>query len=558
MMTYRPPIMGTRHMVSAGHYLAAEAGFAILEAGGNAVDAGVAAGIALGVLQSDIVQVSGVAPIILRMADSGEVVTIDGLGGWPRKATLEMFVEEHEGTIPEGILRTVVPAAPCAWITALEGFGTMSFGDVAAAAIRFAGKGFPMYGMLAEWIGEHREDYRRWPANAAIYLPGGKVPEVGGAFFQEDLGRTLQFMADEETAAASKGRGAGLQAARDAFYSGDIAKTLVDFNARNGGLLTAADMAEFRCRMEPPVHFRFAGFDVYTCGPWCQGPVLAQMLSLLEGVDLAAMGLNTPAYVHTVAETMNLAFADREEFYGDPRFVEVPMEWLLSPAYAAARRGLIGADAAFGGLPAGGPVSDAVPGRSGDTSYVCVVDRQGNVFSATPSDTSYQSPIVPGTGMCPSSRGSQSWAVPGHASCVAPGKRPRLTPNPALAVRQGKYLMPFGTPGGDVQCQAMLQSFLNFAVFGMDVQAAIEAPRFATFSFPNSFAPHTHHPGRLMIESRIEEATRDALAALGHDVRMWGDFTPRAGGVCMIAADLETGILSGGADPRRPSYAVGW
>ena len=558
MTTYRPPVMGTRHMVSAGHYLAAEAGFTILEAGGNAVDAGVAAGIALGVLQSDIVQVSGVAPIILRMADTEEVLTIGGLGGWPGKASLDMFVEEHGGSLPEGILRTVVPAAPCAWITALGRFGTMSFGEVAAAAIRFARDGFPMHGLMAGWITDHFEDYQRWPSNAAIYLPGGKVPEVGSRFVQADLGRTLQFMADEETAASLKGRDAGLEAARAAFYTGDIAKTFVDFHAENGGLLTAGDMAEFRCRMEPPVRVRFADYDVYTCGPWCQGPVLAQMLALLDGVDLAAMGLNTPAYVHTVAETMNLAFADREEFYGDPHFVDVPLDMLLSPEYAAARRALIRADRAFGAMPVDGPVSAAIPAPAGDTSYVCVVDREGNVFSATPSDVSYESPIVPGTGMCPSSRGSQSWAVPGHASCVEPGKRPRLTPNPAMAVREGKTLIPFGTPGGDVQCQAMLQSFVNFAVFGMDVQAAIESPRFGTFSFPNSFEPHPYHPGRLMLEGRFDAATRDALVALGHDVDMWDDLTPRAGGMCMIAADLETGVLSGGADPRRQSYAVGW
>jgi gamma-glutamyltranspeptidase/glutathione hydrolase len=557
-------------MISAGHYLAAEAGFAILEAGGNAVDAGVAAGIALGVVQSDIVNVAGVAPIILYLAERDEVVTISGLGTWPKAASLEFFETEHGGTIPVGLLRTVVPAAPDAWITALERFGTMTFGEVAGAATRFAAEGFVMYPLMAEIIETFIDGYRTWSDNAAIYLPDGAPPKAGEVFVQADLGRTLRYMADQEKAAKGD-RGAGLEAARDAFYRGDVAATIVNYHRDNGGFLTAEDMAAYRSAIEPPVRGAYHGIDVYTCGPWCQGPVLLQMLHTLDGLELEELGHNSPAYIHTLTEAMKLAFADRERHYGDPRMVEVPLEALLSSAYSEERRGLIRPDRAWPEMPPAGdpmgaaaagppppPAADGPPTPPRDTSYVCVVDRHGNAFSATPSDVSSDTPVIPGTGLCPSSRGSQSWAVRGHASAVAPGKRPRLTPNPALAIRDGRIVMPFGTPGGDVQAQAMLQVFLNVVRFGMPLQEAIEAPRFATLSFPNSFEPHAYHPGLLNLEGRIEGATAEALAALGHEVELWPEQTLRAGSVCMIAADRETGVLQAGADARRPAYALGW
>jgi gamma-glutamyltranspeptidase/glutathione hydrolase len=565
-MGYQPTIAANRYMVAAGHYLATQAGFDILEAGGNAIDAGVAAGIALGVVQSDIVQVPGVAPIIIYLAGSNEVVTISGLGPWPKAATLEMFTGEHGGAIPLGLLRTVVPAAPDAWILALERYGTMSFGDVAQAAIRYAREGFPMHPLMAHYITTFADNYRMWPENAAIYLPNDRPPAVGELFVQTDLGRSLQYMVDEETAAAGEGRGAGLQAARDAFYRGDLAAAMVKYHRENGGLLREEDLAEYSSAVEPPLKVTFAGVDVYSCGPWCQGPVLLQMLKLLEDQDLVALGHNTAEYIHVVAEAMKLAFADRERYYGDPRFVDVPMERLLSEAYNAERRKLIRGDLAWPEMPPAGdgqmasgpePVGGG-PSLAADTSYASVVDEQGNAFSATPSDVSFQGPVIPGTGFCPSARGSQSFAVPGHASSVAPGKRPRLTPNPALALVEGEMVMPFGTPGGDAQCQGMLQVFLNSQVFGMDVQDAVEAPRFCTQSFPNSFEPHDYHPGRLGIEGRIGPATGEALAKLGHRVDRWDDWSVGVAGVCLIKAERELGRMWGGADPRRPSRAMGW
>jgi gamma-glutamyltranspeptidase / glutathione hydrolase len=570
-MPLQPMITGARHMVSAGHYLAAEAGDAVLKAGGNVVDAGVAAGIALGVVHSDQVQFSGVAPMVIHLADRDETITIAGLGGWPRAARLETFVGQHGGAIPAGLLRTVVPAAPDAWILALERYGTLSFGDVAAAAIRYAREGFTMHPVMAHYIEMNADGYRRWPATAAIWLPEGRAPREGELFVQSDLARSLQFMVDEERAASSRGRVAGLQAARAAFYRGDLADAMVRYHRDHGGWLTAEDLSSYHSEIAPPVRATFRGMEVLTCGAWCQGPVLLQMLSLLEGVEPKSLGHNTPAYVHLVTEAMKLCFADRERYYGDPRFVQVPMDALLAPAYAAERRRLVGERACPEMPPAGrvpgfeASVSRAVEPTAagggdldGDTSYVCVVDRRGNAFSATPSDSSWDGPVIPGLGFCLSTRGSQSWPVPGHASCVAPGKRPRLTPNPALARRGREWVMPFGAPGGDLQPQAMLQVLLNHTVFGMSIQEAVEAPRFVTHSFPGSFEPHPYHPGRLDLERPIGEATGEALAARGHRVQWLPDLSIGTAGVCAISANLQTGILYGGADPRRAARAIGW
>ena len=425
-MRMQPMVIGHHYMASAGQYLATEAAHAILRAGGNAIDAGVAGGIALGVVHSDQVQFSGVAPMLIHLADRNETVSIAGLGWWPKALNIETFIRDHNGTIPVGLQRTVVPAAPDAWILALQRYGTMSFGEVAAAAIRYARDGFAVHTVMATFLQDKAEDYRRWPQNVAIWQRDGKPLAEGDRLVQADLGRTIQFMADQEKAAAGRGRDAGLAAARDAFYRGDIAQTIAKYHRENGGLLTQEDLAEYRSEIEAPLRYTYKGTDVLSCGPWCQGPVLLQMLSLLDEVDLEALGHNSKDYVHLLAEVMGLCFADRERYYGDPRFVDVPMETLLSRAYAQERLKTIRHDRAFGEMPPAGAVAGHVaghtrkpsvavgePGLPGDTSYVCVVDSQGNAFSATPSDVSWESPVIPGLGLCPSSRGSQSWADPG-------------------------------------------------------------------------------------------------------------------------------------------------
>lgn len=565
----RPTLAGLNYMISAGHYLATQVGMEILQGGGNAIDAGVAAGIALGVVQSDIVNVGGVAPILVRPAGSSQVWSISGLGYWPKATSLDMFVDKFGGKIPQGVLRSVIPAAPDAWITALERFGTLSFGEAAAGAIRLARQGFVMYELMAEVLADHAEDYAKWPSSAAIYLPGGKPPKAGDIFKQTDLADSLQYMADEERAHGGGNRDAGLAAARRAFYAGDIAKKIVDFHRAEGGLITAEDLRDFSVEVEPAQTTTFHGVQLYSCGFWCQGPSLLQMINLVEGRDLKALGHNSADYIHLLTEAIKLSFADREAHYADPRHTHVPADILLSKAYAAERLAQIDPSRAGPSMPPSGiGVTSRTAPLAGpddhqrtdprlDTSYVSVVDKWGNVFSATPSDGSYNCPIVPGTGLVASSRGSQSWAERDHPCSIGPGRRPRLTPNPAMAIAPGRYVMPFGSPGGDVQCQAMLQTFLNIEVFGMTLQQAVEAPRFASFSFPSSFEPHSIQPGRLMIEDLIDQKVGETLRERGHEVKWWHDRNWRAGAMCAVRRDDATGILWGGADPRRPAYAAG-
>lgn len=561
--SYRPTVYGMRHAIAAGHYLASMAGFSILEAGGNAVDAGCAAGIALGVLQPDLVNFAGVAPILLRMAD-GTVETIAGLGYWPQALPPDLFMRQHEGRIPEGVLRTVVPAAPDAWITALERHGTMSFGEVAASAIRFAEEGFAVYPLLAESLREQAGKYSRWPQNAAIFLPNGAPPRIGAKFVQHDLARTIRFMVDQERAAAGRGREAGLAAARDAFYRGDIAREIVAFQQAEGGFLSMEDLGSFHSRLEPVVRRWWRGHEVMVCGPWCQGPALLEALLLVERMGLGELEHNSPDYLHILVECIKLAMADREYYFGDPQFVDVPLDHLLAPDTIERRAASIQRDRAWPDMPAplaGTPAeltasAAALPQVDADTSYVCVVDRWGNAFSATPSDGSSTAPVVPGLGIIPSTRGSQSRPDPAHPSGVAPGKRPRLTPNPAMIVTRSGGVMPFGTPGGDVQTQAMLQVLLNVLNFGMELQTSIEAPRVATYSFPSSFAPFQYFPGRLAVEERIDGGTKEELARRGHRIHNWPDWSWLAGSVEVILTDPASGLIAAGADPRRPAYAA--
>jgi gamma-glutamyltranspeptidase / glutathione hydrolase len=344
----------------------------------------------------------------------------------------------------------------------------------------------------------------------------------------------------------------------------------VRYHEQEGGWLRRDDLAGFHSRYEAPVSVRWRDFEVFTCGPWCQGPMLAQALRMIEAAGgLAGLAHNSADYIHLVTEILKAACADREYRYGDPLFIDVGLEELLSDAHVAARVGAIDRERAMPDMPPPlgrhpsnrpSPVpastvrSDAT--IEPDTSYCCAIDRWGNAMSATPSDGSWRSPVIPGLGIVPSGRGTQSRPDPGHPSGVAPGKRPRLTPNPAIAVRDDGSVIPFGAPGGDVQVQAMLQVFLNTFHFGMDIQEAIEQPRFASFSFPNSFAPYTHLPGRLNLEDRLPAAILDELRRRGHDLEMWPAFTRRACSVEAILLDSRTGFLRAGADFRQPAYAM--
>jgi gamma-glutamyltranspeptidase/glutathione hydrolase len=566
-------VMGRQWAVSAGHPLAAQAAARILASGGNAIDAGVAAGFMLGVVHPDMVSFAGVAPTLIHVARTGETFQVSGVGPYPRTATAEFFRSQCGGEIPVGLLRTVVPASPDAWCAALERWGTMRFADVVAPALECAAEGFPVSLFSAYVLARSADKIRQFPSTSAVYLPGGTAPAPGDRIVHAELAETIREMMTAESRARRRGRARAIRAARDAFYKGDIARRIADYHTRAGGLLTYEDLAGFEVEVTPALRTRFREYEVAACGFWCQGPVFLQMLNLLEPYDLAALGHNSPRTLHLLVEAMKLAFADREAYYGDPLHVKVPADGLLSKVYAEARRRLIFEDRAWPDMPppgepdALGPVKNGAPmapppaggGPAHDlgTSYVAVVDAEGNGFSATPSDPSVDSPVIPGVGCVVSPRGSQGWLAPGHPSEVAPGKRPRLTPAPAMALRNGRLLMPFGTPGGDVQQQAMLQVLLNITVFGMRPQEAVEAPRIATRSFPDSFWPHPHAPGVVEAEGRLPVETRAALAALGHRMQDWPDWDWRAGAVCAVLRAPD-GTLMAGADPRRGAHAIGW
>src|SRR5437879_1237853 len=470
--TSAPQVIGTRWAVAAGHPLASAAASRVLAAGGNAIDAGVAGGMTLGVVHCDMVSVAGVAPILVHIARTGQTWQVSGVGPYPRATTAALLRERYAGQIPPGLPRTVVPAAPDAWCTALERWGTMSFADVTLAATEHAERGFAVSPFSAYRVGANADRYERWRSSAALYLRDGRAYRTGEVLVQRELGETLRRMMRAE-AKAGGSREAGVRAARDEFYRGETAKRIAEFHRAEGGPLTAADLAEFSVEVGPALRTAYDRYEVAACGFWCQGPSLLQMLNLLDGVDLKALGHNSPAYLHRIIETIKLAFADRDAYYGDPHFVKVPAEGLLSKAYAAARQQLV-----------------------------------------------------------------KEWAWPD------------MPPAPAMAFADGRLLMPFGTPGGDVQQQAMLQVFLNVTVFGMDPQQAIEAPRVASRSHPDSFWPHAMAPGKLEAERRIPRETRDGLVALGHTVGEWPDWEWRAGAVCAVKVGSENTRWAG-ADPRR-------
>ena len=442
-------VMGRQWMVAAGHPLAAQAAARVLAAGGNAVDAGVAAGFMLGVVHPDMVSFAGVAPILVHLASTGETYEVSGVGPYPRRASAEYFRTQHGGDIPIGLLRTVVPSAPDSWCVALERWGTLTFTDAVSAALECAEHGFPTSAFSASIMASNAERYRRFPTSAAIFLPGGKPHAAGQLFVQSELAATIKEMVAAELRARSRGRAGAIRAARDAFYKGDIAARIADYHAREGGLLTREDLAEFQAEVAPALKTTFHDYEVASCGFWCQGPVFLQMLNLIEAYDWPALGHNSPRGLHIMVEAMKLAFADREAYYGDPRFVKVPAEALLSKVYAELRRGLIREDRAWPEMPPPGDPEGKAAVRNGhgaastigapshagtlDTSYVSVIDAEGNAFSATPSDPGgVDSPVVPGRGL----RGLAA-GLPGLARARASergGGRQAAAPHPgALA-----------------------------------------------------------------------------------------------------------------------------
>lgn len=582
----RPMIMGTHGVAVSGHHTASAAGIEMMHKGGNAIDAGVATVFAQAVVEFDRFGIGGEVPILIYLADQKRVVAINGHGFAPRAATLEWFQQHNIKLIAgDGFLPATVPAVVESLILALDRFGTMSLGEVVAPAIDLAENGFPLYPAFLEHIEQYAGRFRaEWPTSAQIFLPDGKVPKLGDIFVQKDLARTLKRLVAAEADALAKGadRSAGLKAARDLFYDGEMTSEIVKFQrefetrdasgAVSHGLFTEEDFAAYHARVEDPTKTSYRGVEVYKVGFWSQGPVLLQTLNLLEGFDVRSLGHNSPAYIHLLAEAMKLAYADREWYYADPDFVGVPEEGLLSKEYAAERRKLISLETPSLEMRPGNPypfqpkamahaaIPETIEFRPDPpgTTGTRVADAQGNVFSATPSGGwFYTSPILDGLGFVLGTRGQSFWLDPERANKLEPRKRPRTTLTPSLALKDGKPFLAWGTPGGDVQDQVNLQVFLNVVEFGMDIQQAIEAPLFQIFDFPVSFYPRDASPGLMRIEARVPETVAEKLREMGYQVRSAGAWSIGDGTALMI--DLDRGVLFGAAGPRRDkSYALAW
>jgi len=572
-------VMGTRGVVVSGHYLATGIGLDILKRGGNAMDAAAAVGFALAVLKPHQNGIGGEVPILVRAANEGKVWAISGHGVAPQAATIDHYRSLGLEVIPgDGFLPALVPPAPATWILLLERFGTMRLADVLTPAIQLAAEGFPMYDSLHGSIAASADRFRQeWPSSARKFLPDGEPPPIGTIWRQPDWAETFQKLLEAEAGESDRVR--GLWAAHDRFYRGDIAATLVDFcrstpvrdasGEAHTGLLSREDLARFAARLEEPLTTSYRGVEVYKCSSWTQGPVLLQGLNLLEGFDLRSRGHNSADYIHTVVECMKLAYADREFYYGDPAFVAVPWDRLLSKEYARERRALI--DAARASLelrPGGWPAVRAesvqevnaafAAAAGGDTTKLEVIDAAGNMVSATPSGGwLMSSPVVPDLGFPLGTRGQMFSLVPGHPNSLAPGKRPRTTLTPSLALRGGQPYLAFGSPGGDSQDQWALQFLLNVVEFGMSLQEAVEAPTFTSEHWPSSFYPRRARPGVLHLEGRVPPEVRDDLASRGHLVQVTGDWS--GGNTLAAAFDPETGVLSAAASPRLdPAYAMAW
>ena len=591
--TTRPELSGTFGMVASTHWLASAAGMATLEQGGNAFDAVVAAGLTLQVVEPHLNGPGGDAPILLYDAARGEPVVVCGQGPAPSAATIPRFRELGLELVPgSGLLAACVPGAFDAWLLLLRDYGTLPLAEVMRFPIHYAEHGFPMLPRIADTIAEAAPLFREeWPSSAELWLDGGRAPRPGGMWRNATLAGTWRrLVADAE--AAGPDRETQIQAGRDAFLRGFVAEAIADFVARaevmdssgrrNRGLLSGDDMAAFSASYEPPVTFEHRGLTVCKAGPWSQGPVQLQALALLEGFDLEAMGHLSGDYVHTVLECAKLAFADREAWYGDPAFTDVPLETLVSGSYAAERRALVGDEASFDLRPgspdgrapalpripvlaetvaAGFGVGEPTLGRSdgpleGDTCHVDVVDRHGNMVSATPSGGwLHSSPAIPGLGLCLGTRAQMFWLTEGLPNALAPGKRPRTTLTPSLGLRDGEGVIAWGTPGGDGQDQWSLQFLLSHVDFGLNLQEAIDAPAFTSTHFPSSFYPRLAEPGHVEIESRAGHRVIEGLRARGHDV---GIAEPWSIGRLSAVSRSPDGTLRAAANPRgMQGYAAG-
>ncbi len=578
--TTRPVVSGTQGVVVAGHPLVSMAGLRMLLAGGNAFDAAVAAGFAAAVVEPTAsYTLCGECVAVVYEARKREIHAVSGQGTAPALATLTSFRERGldripTGPGPEAHLSFTVPGAVDAYLTLLETYGTRTLSEVLVPAVDYAERGFPMYESMQRLLAipETCSQFDVYPpGGTTVFYPGGRPLAVGELLVQPALAGTLRRLVESD--ARGPNRAAGIAAARERFYRGDVAAAIGAFSERLGGFLRAADLAGYRARLEPPPRMAFAGREIVGQSAWTQGPVLMQALGMLATFDLRGMGHNSPRYIHVVTEALKLAFADRERYYGDSP--TVPIAELLSPAYARERAVLIRLDSAAAEAPppgdprrrGGAGASAAAPGArpasaatgvtgADGTTHIAAIDRDGNMVCLTPSGGVFRkSAFVPELGCTLSTRSEMFVLEDGHPNVLGPGKRPRTTLVSYLICENGVPTMTVGCPGGDDQTQADLQLVLNVLIFGMNPQQAVEAPRFSTQTLVNSFYPRVYRPGQLNVEAGIPETTRAELSALGHTVTETGACGI---GAVVTCRDPETGVLSAGADPRRPTYALAW
>ncbi len=592
--TTRPEIVGTFGVATSTHWLASSVGFGILEKGGNAFDAAVAMGFVLQVVEPHLCGPAGDMPAIFYSAKTGKTEVLCGQGTAPAGATIEAYKNQGLELIPgSGLLATVIPGSFDAWMLMLRDHGSISIREALEPAIYYAGSGHPLLPRVAATIADLGDFFEKeWPTSFQTWLPGGQAPEAGKLFRNPQLAETWQRVVKE--AEGKSGREAQIDAARDAFYRGFVAEAVDGYfrtaevmdasGEKHGGLLTADDMANWQASYDAPLTYDYHDWTVSKADAWSQGPVLLQSLALLKDFDIAAMDPAGAEFIHTVIEAKKLAYADREAYYGDPDFVKVPMDHLLSDTYNHTRRKLIGAQASYeqrpgviagfeeqvrrtqellGNLPdsgpgvgAGEPTMAHLSDRKGDTVHIDVIDRDGNMVSATPSGGWLQSsPVVPGLGFPLNSRAQMFWLEEGLPSSLAPGKRPRTTLSPSLAHHEGRPTMAFGTPGGDQQDQWQLIHFLRHVHHGLNLQECIDAPLFHSMHFPSSFYPRNSSPGQMMIEESAGPEVLSDLEKRGHGVNAAPAWSV---GRLTAAKRDKDGLLRAAATPRlMQAYAVG-
>ncbi|MEQ8813654.1 MAG: gamma-glutamyltransferase family protein [Thalassobaculum sp.] len=595
MFTTRPEIRGTFGVVTSTHWVASAVGMAALERGGNAFDAGVACGFTLQVVEPHLNGPGGDLPAVFYSKREDRVRVLCAQGPAPAAASIPAFRNLGLDLIPgSGFLAAVVPGAFDGWLTLLRDYGTQSLRDVLTPAIGYARNGYPVVERITATVETVRELFEtEWPTSAAVYLKGGRAPQPGSLFANPVMAETYaRILAEAEAGGGS--REAVIDRARAIWAKGWVAAAIHRFvhaeplmdvsGRRHHGMLSAQDMAEWQCHYEEPTTYDYGRYRVCKGGPWSQGPALLQALAILDGLGVADMDPHGPDFVHTVTEAIKLAFADREAFYGDPDFVDVPMQALLSAEYNAGRRALIGDRASLelraGTLPGyersldvalgvdasidpralesmgvGEPTVSKSGVSSGDTVHMDIIDSDGNMFSATPSGGWLQSsPIIPELGFCLGNRAQMFWLDERSPSALAPRKRPRTTLSPGFALRDGEPYMAFGTPGGDQQDQWSLLLFLHHADHGMNLQEAIDCPAFHSEHFPSSFWPRGRTPGRVVVEGRFPQGTVEALARRGHDVQVGEDWSEGR----LTAAAKDGDMLKAAANPRgMQGYAVG-